>query len=80
MVPVFRAFILIQAQPGRGAHVAQAVAQLEHVLEVANVTGPYDVIVLAEATGIIEIGKLVLRPIQEVEGVIRTMTCPIIER
>lgn len=77
---MFRAFILIQAQPGRGGGVAAAVAALDHVVEVANVTGPYDVIVLAESTGIVEIGKLVLRPIQEVEGVIRTMTCPIIER
>jgi DNA-binding Lrp family transcriptional regulator len=77
---MFRAFVLIQAEVGRGASVAHAIRDLGGVLEVAVVTGPYDVIVLAESTGIDELGKLVLRPIQEIEGVIRTMTCPILDR
>jgi Lrp/AsnC ligand binding domain len=44
------------------------------------VTGPYDLVVRAEATSIDELGKLVLRPVQEVRGILRTMTCPIISR
>jgi len=36
--------------------------------------------VRAEADSIDELGKRVLRPIQDVDGVIRTMTCPILYR
>jgi len=50
------------------------------VSRVDLVTGPYDVIVRAEADSIDELGKRVLRPIQDVDGVIRTMTCPVLYR
>jgi DNA-binding Lrp family transcriptional regulator len=77
---VFEAFVLIQCEVGKGAAVARAIHDLDHVQVVDVVTGPFDVIVRAEATGIEELGKLVLRPIQHVDGVIRTMTCPILHR
>lgn len=77
---MLRAFVLIQTEVGVGADVARQIRALDHVLSVEVVTGPYDLVVRAEATGIDELGKLVLRPIQEVRGVIRTMTCPVIER
>jgi DNA-binding Lrp family transcriptional regulator len=80
VVGVLRAFILIQTEVGAGASVAQQIRSLDHVVSVEVVTGPYDLVVRAESTGIDELGKLVLRPIQEVRGVIRTMTCPVIER
>ena len=72
--------MLIQCEVGKGAAVARAIAELDRVQLVDVVTGPFDVVVRAEATGIDELGKLVLRPIQQVDGVIRTMTCPIIHR
>lgn len=77
---MLRAFILIQTEVGMGAPVARQIGALDHVVSVEVVTGPYDLVVRAEATGIDELGKLVLRPIQGVKGVIRTMTCPVIER
>jgi DNA-binding Lrp family transcriptional regulator len=77
---VFEAFVLIQCEVGKGAAVASAIQDLDHIQVVDIVTGPFDVIVRAEATGIEELGKLVLRPIQHVDGVIRTMTCPILHR
>lgn len=79
-VEVLRAFILIQTEVGVGSTVARQVGTIDHVTSVEVVTGPYDLVVRAEATSIDELGKLVLRPIQEVRGVIRTMTCPVIER
>jgi DNA-binding Lrp family transcriptional regulator len=77
---MLRAFIFIQTEVGVASSVAQRIGLLDHVASVELVTGPYDLVVRAEATSVDELGKLVLRPIQEVRGIIRTMTCPVIER
>jgi DNA-binding Lrp family transcriptional regulator len=74
------AFILLQVQVGTDARVARLVADLPGVVSVDVVTGPHDVVVRAEADGIDELGKRVLRPIQEIDGVTRTLTCPIMRR
>ena len=43
-----------------------------------DVTGPYDVIVRAEARNVDELGKLVVAKVQAVEGITRTLTCPVV--
>jgi DNA-binding Lrp family transcriptional regulator len=77
---MLRAYIFIQTEVGVAAAVARTIGSLDHVLSVEMVTGPYDLVVRAEATSMEELGKLVLRPVQEVRGIIRTMTCPVIDR
>jgi DNA-binding Lrp family transcriptional regulator len=77
---MLRAYIFIQTEVGVAASVARTIGSLDHVLSVEMVTGPYDLVVRAEATSMDELGKLVLRPVQEVRGIIRTMTCPVIDR
>ncbi len=42
------------------------------------VTGPYDVIALAEAVSVDALGKLVVSRVQLIDGVTRTLTCPIV--
>jgi DNA-binding Lrp family transcriptional regulator len=42
------------------------------------VTGPYDVIVRAEAENVDDLGRLVVAQIQGVPGITRTLTCPIV--
>jgi DNA-binding Lrp family transcriptional regulator len=74
------AFILLQVQVGTDAQVARLVGDLPGVVAVNVVTGPHDVVVRAEADSIDELGKRVLRPIQEIDGVTRTLTCPIMRR
>lgn len=74
------AFILLQVQVGTDAHVARLVGDLPGIVAVNVVTGPHDVVVRAEADSIDELGKRVLRPIQEIDGVTRTLTCPIMRR
>lgn len=74
------AFIFLQVEMGRGAGVARRAADLPGVLTVEVVNGPHDVVVRAEADSIDELGKRVLRPLQELEGVTRTLTCPIMRR
>ena len=46
--------------------------------EADDVTGPYDVIVRAEAETVDDLGKLVVARIQSVEGITRTLTCPVV--
>ncbi len=72
------AYILIQTEVGKAASVAQAVRLIDGVAEAEDVTGPYDVIVRAEAKSVDELGKLVVAKIQAVEGITRTLTCPVV--
>lgn len=75
---MIKGYILIQTQVGRAHEVAGEVARIKGVLAAEGVTGPYDVIAEAEASGLDELSKLVVLRIQEVEGVTRTLTCPVV--
>jgi DNA-binding Lrp family transcriptional regulator len=75
---VVHAYILIQTEVGKAAAVAQEVREIVGVAEAEDVTGPYDVIVRAEAESVDELGKLVVAKIQAVEGITRTLTCPVV--
>jgi DNA-binding Lrp family transcriptional regulator len=44
------------------------------------VAGPYDVIARAQARSMNQLGRLVVKRIQAVAGVLRTTTCPVISR
>jgi DNA-binding Lrp family transcriptional regulator len=58
--------------------VASAIAEIPGVTQAEDVTGPYDVIVRAEANNVDELGKLVVARIQAVNGITRTLTCPVV--
>ncbi len=73
-----QAYILIQTEVGRAAAVAEAISRLEGIAQAEDVTGPYDVIVRAEASNVDELGKLVVARVQSVEGITRTLTCPVV--
>jgi DNA-binding Lrp family transcriptional regulator len=72
------AYILIQTEVGMIGDVAAQIGAIKGVSSADGVTGPYDVIARAEATDLNELGSLVIRQIQEVPGVTRTLTCPVI--
>ncbi|MDK1019041.1 MAG: Lrp/AsnC ligand binding domain-containing protein [Actinomycetota bacterium] len=73
-----QAFILIQTDSGRASDVARAIVEFDGVASAEAVTGPYDVIVSAEATDVDALGHLVVTQIQPVVGIVRTLTCPVI--
>jgi DNA-binding Lrp family transcriptional regulator len=75
---VVQAYILIQTEVGRAADVAREIAELQGVTLAEDVTGPYDVIVRAEAGNVDELGKLVVARVQAVPGITRTLTCPVV--
>ncbi|CAN5305376.1 Lrp/AsnC ligand binding domain-containing protein [soil metagenome] len=73
-----QAYILIQTEVGKAAAVARAIVELKGVTAAEDVTGPYDVIVRAEAKNVDELGKLVVAKVQMVDGITRTLTCPVV--
>ena len=75
---VVQAYILIQTDVGKAAEVATAIAQVKGVTLAEDVTGPYDVIVRAEARNVDELGKLVVSKVQNLDGITRTLTCPVV--
>ncbi|HKF31571.1 MAG TPA: Lrp/AsnC ligand binding domain-containing protein [Jatrophihabitantaceae bacterium] len=77
-MPTVNAYILIQTEVGKAAAVAAEIAALPGVKSAEDVTGPYDVIVRAEANSVDELGKLVVARVQAVAGITRTLTCPVV--
>jgi DNA-binding Lrp family transcriptional regulator len=75
---VVHAYILIQTEVGKAAAVASEIAGLPGVTTAEDVTGPYDVIVVAEAENVDQLGQLVVARVQGVEGITRTLTCPVV--
>ncbi len=73
-----QAYILVQTEVGRSAAVAGQIVELPGVLSAEDVTGPYDVIVRTEAETMDELGKLIVARIQVIEGITRTLTCPVV--
>ena len=73
-----QAYILVQTEVGKAASVARQIAEIAGVMQAEDVTGPYDVIVRASAENVDELGKLVATQIQAVEGITRTLTCPVV--
>lgn len=72
------AYILIQTEVGKAASVAAEISGLPGVASSEDVTGPYDVIVRAQADDVDELGQLVVANVQNVDGITRTLTCPVV--
>ncbi|WP_042392371.1 Lrp/AsnC family transcriptional regulator [Streptacidiphilus carbonis] len=72
------AYILVQTEVGKASAVAGVIADIPGVVQAEDVTGPYDVIVRAEAGTMDDLGRMVVAQIQQVEGITRTLTCPVV--
>jgi DNA-binding Lrp family transcriptional regulator len=75
---VVHAYILVQTEVGRAAAVAKEIGEITGVASAEDVTGPYDVIVCAEADDMDSLGRLVVAKVQSVQGITRTLTCPVV--
>lgn len=73
-----QAYVLIQTEVGKAAVVAEEVRTIDGVDTADDVTGPYDVIVKASAPDVDQLGKLVVAKIQAIQGITRTLTCPVV--
>lgn len=72
------AYILILTEVGKAAEVAAKVGEIDGIESAEDVTGPYDVIARAQAADVDELGRLVVAQIQRVDGIDRTLTCPVV--
>jgi DNA-binding Lrp family transcriptional regulator len=75
---VVQAYILIQTEVGKARDVAAAISDVPGVVRVDAVTGPYDVVVLAESPTVDELGKMIVSRVQMVPGITRTLTCSVV--
>ncbi|MGW0545749.1 Lrp/AsnC family transcriptional regulator [Streptomyces sp. Wb2n-11] len=73
-----QAYILIQTEVGKASTVADLIGKIPGVIQAEDVTGPYDVIVRAQADTVDELGRMVVAKIQQVDGITRTLTCPVV--
>lgn len=73
------AYVLIQTEVGKAAEVAKRIGEIPGVTNSEAVTGPYDAVVQTQAEDVDSLGKLVVARIQAVEGITRTLTCPVVK-
>ncbi len=69
-----KAFILVDTSPGKAREVAAKLRGVEGVSMAHAVTGPHDIIAIAEASDVTTLGELVVQKIQSVTGVNRSLT------
>ena len=69
-----KAFILIDTSPGKAREVAAKIRSVGGVSVAHAVTGPHDIIAIAEAADVTSLGELVVQKIQSVTGVNRSLT------
>ena len=72
------AYILVQTEVGSASDVAVAAKDVDGVVFVDAITGPYDVLVKVEAETMDDLGKKVVSEVQKIQGITRTLTCPAI--
>lgn len=72
------AYVLIQTDVGKAADVARQVGAIDGVVQAEDVTGPYDVIARAESRSVDDLGRMVVGQIQRIDGITRTVTCPVV--
>jgi DNA-binding Lrp family transcriptional regulator len=73
------AYILIQTEVGKAAQVTDEIRMIEGVTVVDPVTGPYDIVARAEADDLDLLAKGTVLPMQDLEGITRTLTCPVLQ-
>jgi DNA-binding Lrp family transcriptional regulator len=74
-----KAYILIEGAAGTVPSILKRLGTIEGVKTAHAVTGQFDIIALVEAEDINAVGKVSYSKIQMIEGVIRTITCNVID-
>ncbi|MCH8115503.1 MAG: Lrp/AsnC ligand binding domain-containing protein [Chloroflexi bacterium] len=70
-----RAYILIETAVGKTNEVADALKNMPLMKAVDTVTGPFDIIAIAEADDLPGIGDLITDGMHRVPGIVKTVTC-----
>jgi DNA-binding Lrp family transcriptional regulator len=70
-----RAYILIETAVGKTQKVAEELRLVQAMKSVDTVTGPFDIIAIAEADDLPGIGDLISDGLHRVPGIVKTVTC-----
>jgi DNA-binding Lrp family transcriptional regulator len=70
-----KTYILVHGQVGTAVRVAREASTIDGVLSADPVTGPYDVVVQAEARNLEDASRDVVAKIQAIPEVTKTLTC-----
>ena len=74
------AFILLEAKAGKAIDLARQISRIKGVQSAYAVTGPFDLIIHAEAPDFKSVTQLVVSKIQTLPSVTRTLTCIVVEK
>ena len=70
-----RAYLLIEAQAGKGNSILKELRGLRETIQADRVTGPYDLICILESDDLDKLGDTVRDTVHKIPGVTRTMSC-----
>ena len=70
-----KAYLLIEVDAGQLEEVRNALRELPNIRAVDIITGPYDIIAVAEAADQRIIGRMIMDEIHKIIGLKRTITC-----
>ncbi|HBO84217.1 MAG: hypothetical protein A2073_03230 [Deltaproteobacteria bacterium GWC2_42_11] len=73
------AYVLVECEQGKSMDAAKAISKIGGVMGAHSVTGPYDVIAFVTASNFKVLGEVVMKKIQGVTGVKKTLTNIIME-
>lgn len=74
-----KAFVLVEMVAGQSVKLVNTLSGRSEFVNVARVTGPYDVIAVVEADDINKISDVVTDQIHALQGVVKTTTCVSLE-
>jgi DNA-binding Lrp family transcriptional regulator len=74
-----RAYVLIQADRRRAGDVIEQALAVPGVVACDPLGGPYDAIAVVEAAGLGDLETIVDSRIQRIDGVTRTLSCPLVD-
>ncbi len=70
-----RAYILIETAVGKTNNVSSSLKDMEMMKSVDTVTGPWDIIAVAEVNDLPSIGELISEKLHAIDGIMKTVTC-----
>ena len=76
---VTKAYILIDVAAGKAEEEVNSPRDLERVLDVDQVIGRCDIIMVVNAPDLMPIGELVYKDVHNIPGVKRTVTCLVVD-
>ena len=70
-----KAYVLVNAQTMETADVVEMMRKIKGVVSADVTFGPYDAVAIVEASDLNALGRIIVREIRTLPGVLDTMTC-----